>query len=329
MSRQPHIVLAGGTGFLGQILTEYFLKQGYRIDILSRAPQASRPGVTYHQWDGRTAGTWMVTLEGATALINLSGRSVDCRYTAENKAKIYASRLESTAILGEALALCEEAPPLWINLSSATYYRHAEDRPMTEADGEAGTGFSVDVVKRWEKTFFEAEVPGIRKVALRTSFVVGPQGSAYPVYRKLAKLGLGGTQGNGQQYVSWVHYHDFVRMVAWILEHPQAEGVYNASAPDPLRNHLFLKLLRQSLGVKWGLPAAKWMVKLGAWVLRTEAELILKSRQVVPQRFQEEGFTFCYPTWADASRQLAQSTPLRQAKVSDANKGTIQPSFFH
>lgn len=304
-----HWVLAGGTGFLGQILTQYAVDQGHRVTVLSRKAYPDQPNVRYVEWDGKEAGPWMLALEGATALINLAGRSVDCRYIAKNKADIYASRLDSTRILGEAMALCEQPPKVWINLSSATYYRHAEDSAQDENTGEAGTGFSVDVVQQWEHTFFEAQVPAVRKVALRCAMVMGPQGGPFPVLRSLAQWGLGGAAGNGHQYVSWLHHLDFARIIQYIIQCPQLSGAVNASAPDPLPNRVFMQVLRKAHGIPFGINLPKPGIRLGAWLKRTEAELLLKSRWVLPSRLQEAGFDFLYPTWAGACRSLANSRP--------------------
>jgi hypothetical protein len=231
------------------------------------------------QWDGKTLGPWRETLENADVVVNLAGRSVNCRYNEKNKAEIYASRLDSTRILGEAIRDTASQPKLWLNSSTATIYRHAEDRPMDEATGELGTGFSCDVAQKWEKTFFDADTPRVRKVALRSAIVMGKDaGSAFGHYRIVVKAGLGGAEGNGRQMVSWIHIKDWLRAVDWIIDHPELAGIVNVSSPEPLANHEFMAVTRHAFGVPVGLPLPAWMLAIGAVFLRTETELILKSR---------------------------------------------------
>ncbi|MEL6534168.1 MAG: TIGR01777 family oxidoreductase [Bacteroidota bacterium] len=315
MEVKETIVLAGGTGFLGQVLSDYFVAQGYKVIILTRQSRESTTQVEYVQWNATTEGPWMLALEQSKALINLCGRSVDCRYTPENQEAIYQSRLVPSALLGKAIALCDAPPSVWINSSSATYYRHALDQPNDEYTGLAGTGFSVEVVRQWERVLSEAKVPGTRKIALRSALVMGTQGGPWPVLKSLARWGVGGAAGPGNQFVSWVHAQDFARMMDWLIQHPNAEGVYNAAAPDPLRNRLFMKVLRHSLGRRLGIAIPTWAVKLGAWFRQTEAELLLKSRWVLPARAQQEGFVFQHPTWAGAARQLSEGKAVQPSTV--------------
>jgi uncharacterized protein (TIGR01777 family) len=262
--------------------------------------------VLYCRWDGATVGDWAKYFEGAAAVINLAGRSVNCRYNERNKREIYDSRLHSTRVIGEAIAACVKPPAVWINSSSATIYRHALDRDMDEESGEIGTGFSVDVCRQWERVLDEAAAPHTRKVALRAAMVCGRQkGGVMDALRALTTKGLGGTAGKGNQYVSWIHEEDFARAIAWILECEALSGPVNCSAPHPLPNAEFMRLLRCAFHRPIGLPAAAWMLEIGAVVLRTETELLLKSRRVVPRKLLESGFSFHYPHWREAVQEIA------------------------
>src|SRR5690606_13547292 len=231
---------------------------------LSRQPQAERPNVMYQYWDGHSLGEWTAALEGADLLINLAGKSVNCRYTEANKAAIFASRTNSTSILGEAVQQAKNPPALWINSASATIYRHAEDRPMDEATGEMENDFSVQVCKKWEKTFNDITLPHTRKVVLRIAVTLGKQGGVMTPYLNLVKFGLGGHQGSGRQMFSWVHIEDVARMMEWLYEHPECSGTYNCSAPNPVTNKTFMQTLRKTAGHAYGLPACEWRLQIGA-----------------------------------------------------------------
>jgi uncharacterized protein (TIGR01777 family) len=249
-------------------------------------------------WDGEKLDEWANEIDGADAIINLAGRSVNCRYNDRNKQEIYDSRLKPTKILGEAIAQCKQPPIIWINSSSATIYRHAEDRAMDEANGEIGNGFSVDVCQKWEATFNEAETPHTRKVALRTAIVFGSQkGGAMDAFEMLARRGLGGTLGPGTQFVSWIHAADFARAIEWIFNHDDLSGPVNCAAPHPISNREFMQILRETVHAPLGLPATSWMLAVGAFLMGTETELLLKSRRVVPGKLQESGFEFRFPDW--------------------------------
>lgn len=303
------VVIPGGSGFMGRPLARYFAEQGYEVVVLSRKAREAEGAIRWLPWDGETLGPWAAEFEGAAAIINLAGRSVNCRYNAANKQSIYDSRLKSTKVVGEAIAHCQEKPPVWINAASATIYRHAEDRPMDEATGEIGTGFSVDVCQQWERTLVEADTPGVRKVALRSAIVFGPgEGGVMDVLLRLTRMGLGGTMGNGRQYVSWVHTEDFCHAVRWIMEHPELEGPVNVAAPGPLPNRELMALLRKAVGIPVGLPATKWMLEIGAVFLQTETELILKSRWVVPGKLLASGFQFRYPAVGAAVQQIVKAS---------------------
>jgi uncharacterized protein len=289
---KKRMVIAGANGFMGLVLVDYF-KAHYDIHIITRKPLAIAE-TTNHLWDGKTLGEWAKTLDGAEVLINLAGRSVNCRYNEKNKQEIFESRTYSTKILGEAISKTAKPPKVWLNSSTATIYRHAEDRAMDDETGEIGTGFSVEVAKLWEKTFFDAPTPHTRKVAMRTAMVLGKHGGVLPVMANLVRYGLGGTMASGRQYVSWVHEYDVCRAVEFLIA-SRLEGTVNLSAPNPLPNALFMKQLRQHLKQPFGLPSTKWMLEIGAVFLQTETELILKSRRVTSTRLEAAGFRFVFP----------------------------------
>lgn len=295
-STTSKIILPGGSGYLGQALADSFIQEGREVIILSRKPAPSRGLCRTVVWDGKTLGSWAEELENAEAVINLAGRSVNCRYNAKNRQEIADSRLDATLVLGEAMARLQAPPELWLNVTSATIYRHSEEMPMDETTGEIGTGFSVEVCKQWEKTLFEAEAP-VRKIALRTGMVFGrgKEGVCGAFYH-LVKRGLGGTLGSGQQKVSWIHLEDFCRSIHWLIDHRDLSGAINATSPEPVPNRLFMEIFRQEVGVKIGLPASQWMLEVGVLFMQTETELLLKSRYVVPARLLQSGFTFQYPS---------------------------------
>jgi len=298
------LVIPGGTGFLGPLLARWFAAKGWDVTIFSRSARPV-PDARVVRWDAATRGDWVGELEGADAVVNLAGRSVNCRYNAKNRAEILQSRVVSTRILGEAMATCARPPRVWLNSSTATIYRHAEDRPMDEATGEIGSGFSVEVAKDWEAALGEAHLPATRRVALRAAMVMGPQaGGPFVVFHRLARFGLGGTMGSGNQYVSWLHDEDFCRAIAWLIEHEDFSGAVNLAAPNPIPNRDFMRDVRQANGSPIGLPATRWMLEIGAFFLRTETELPLKSRRVIPTRLLDAGFTFQHPTWLEAAKEI-------------------------
>jgi uncharacterized protein len=268
-------------------------------------------------WDGETLGPWAKELEGAAAVINLAGRSVDCRYNLRNRRLIMDSRVNSTRVLGEAIANCKSPPPVWLNSSTATIYKHSLRRAMDEATGQIGAtpeakdAFSVDVASGWEGAFNEARVPGTRKVALRTAMVLSDTGSVFRVLRQLVRFGLGGRMGSGSQYVSWIHELDFCRAIEWIMSNEDLTGPVNVTAPNPLPNAEMMRILRQVLGMPLGLAATAWMLEVGAFVMRTETELIIKSRRVVPGRLLASGFEFRFPEFNGAAEDLGRLAPKR------------------
>ena len=321
MHEEKRIVLAGGSGLLGRLLTRYFIEQGHRVVVLTRAPRLQGP-VRQVGWDGDTLGAWTRELEGAEAVINLAGQSVDCRYNRRNRRLILESRLEPTRILGEAIARCARPPGAWLNASTATIYRHSFDRLMDEATGviaatpEAKDAFSLDVARAWEETLEAAPTPGTRKVALRTAMVLTQgKNSVLPVLRRLARLGLGGAMAGGRQFVSWIHEADFCRAVGWILDHHELGGPVNLAAPGPVTNRELMRLLRRLLGVPVGLPAPGWLLEIGAFLLGTETELVVKSRRVVPGRLLASGFRFRFPAIEEALRDLLIPGPHPRPKI--------------
>jgi len=291
------IILAGGSGFLGQALAKELLKQGCEVVVLTRSPHERSDGAKEIAWDAKSPGDWAKCLDGADAIINLAGKSVDCRYTETNRKAIIASRVDSTRVLGEAIAKCKQPPRVWLNSSSATLYKHTFDTPMNEsgetgATPEAKDEFSIEVIRQWERALDEARTPATRKVALRITLVFGKDGGVLPVLQRLARFGLGGKMGSGRQYVSWIHVEDFCRAVEWLVARDDLSGPVNLAAPNPLPNREMMKLIRETCGAPFGLPAAEWMLEVGALFIRTETELIIKSRRVVPGRLLASGFKF-------------------------------------
>ncbi len=299
------MIVTGANGFLGKYLCHWFARTGWEVVAISR--HGGVPGVVRDlRWDGRTVGDWTGEFEGAGVVVNLAGRSVNCRYGEKNKAAIFASRLESTRVIAEAIRGCATPPRLWLNSSTATIYRHAEDRPQDEDSGELGEGFSVEVARAWEKALFESEVPdGVRRVALRTAIVLGNEpGTVFDYLRKIAWLGLGGRMGSGKQKMSWIHVDDFCRAVEWMCGRDELREVYNLSAPHPTDNAGCMAGFRKLAGRRFGLPATKWMLEVGTFLMRSETELVLKSRWVLPKRLQAEGFVFQWPVFEEALEHL-------------------------
>lgn len=298
------IILAGGSGYLGRLLARHYLAQGWNVLTLARKPFPLLPGEAWAQWDGKAVGPWRQELENADVLINLAGRSVNCRYTKKNRAEILNSRVEATRALGRALAECSKRPAVWLNLSTATIYCHALDRAQAEHDGEIGKGFSVEIAKAWEEAFFGFGALGIRQVALRSAMVF-ERGGVYEAYCGIVRKGLGGPSGSGEQYVSWIHGADFVGMIDFILERPEIYGVVNVASPNPVPNAEFMRELRASRGWRVGVRASECLLEIGAVFLRTETELLLKSRRVVPARLLHAGYKMKFSSVREALRDLA------------------------
>ena len=313
------IIIAGGTGFIGQELARYFAPSNSVI-ILTRGlekvknnsfgnPSFSHdgPSIKRVQWNANTGGEWVKELEGAELLINLSGKTVNCRYTKKNKKEIFDSRINATRALGMAVHQLTRPPRLWINASSATIYPHATDSPRDESFTDFADDFSVQVCQAWEKAFFEQRTPFTRKIVLRMAITIGSGGILTP-YFNLLKFGLGGKQGNGKQLYSWVHISDTCRIIEWLTDHQEMEGIVNCVSPGVVNNKTFMKTLRKVTGHVFGLPAFEWMLRMGALIIGTEPELVLKSRWVLPGRLIGSGFVFQYSELEGAFREIISKT---------------------
>lgn len=307
------IIIPGGSGLLGQLLAPYLVSRGYEVVILSRKPRPSAdPGIRCVEWDARSPGPWQRELESAAAVINLTGRSVNCRYNTRNRNAIYNSRIDSTRALAVAIARCKIPPPLWLNGSTATIYKHAFT-PQDELTGaigptpEALDEFSLKVATDWERTFFDppgAPTPGTRKVALRAAMVlVANQPGVFTIFRKLARLGFAGKIGKGNQYMSWIHQLDFCHAVEFLLT-ADLTGPINLAAPNPVPNAQFMQEFRALTRNPLALPTPTPLLKVGVFFMRTEPELLVKSRCVVPTRLQQAGFSFQFPTLKEALQDL-------------------------
>jgi len=304
------IVIPGGTGQVGTVLKRAWTAAGHEVVVLTRRPQ--RPGEV--RWDGRTAGEWIREIDGSDLVVNLAGRSVSCRYTPGNLEAMMDSRVESARVVGEAISAAAVPPRVWLQMSTATVYAHRFDAPNDEATGLIGGtepgvpdywSYSVDIAKAWEREQERADTPHTRKVALRSAMVMSPdRGGVLDVLLWLARLGLGGSVAGGAQYVSWIHDEDFVRAVDFLVGRDDITGPVNLAAPAPLPQRAFVRALRKAWGMPVGLPATRWMAELGALVLRSDTELLLKSRRVVPGRLGEAGFAFDHPEWPEAADDL-------------------------
>ncbi|GAA4031835.1 TIGR01777 family oxidoreductase [Allokutzneria multivorans] len=304
------IVLPGGTGHIGAVLDRELTALGHEVVVLSRRP---RPGQV--AWDGRALGPWVKEIDGCDAVVNLAGRSVSCRYTRENLRQMMDSRVDSARVVGEAIERAERPPKVWLQMSTATIYAHRYDAPNDEASGVIGGSepdvpgywaFSVDIAKEWERAQERANTPSTRKVALRTAMVMSPaRGGVFSVLSAMTRMGLGGAVAGGAQYVSWIHDQDFVRAVSFLIEREDLSDAVNIASPNPLPQRELMRALRSTLRVPVGLPATKLMAEVGALVLRSDTELLLKSRRVVPGRLLDAGFSFAFPRWPDAAADLA------------------------
>ncbi|MPS71684.1 MAG: TIGR01777 family protein [Chryseobacterium sp.] len=294
------IIIAAGTGFLGKNLEQYFLNKNNEVKILTRNPKRKNEIL----WDAKTVGNWKNELKDADILINLAGKSVDCRYNEKNKKEIYDSRIDSTRVLQQAIDECQNPPRIWMNASSATIYIHSETNLNTEANGIIGDDFSMNICKSWEKEFFKKNNQNIRKVALRTSIVLGENGGAFPKFKQISKLGLGGKQGRGNQMMSWIHIDDFCEAVRFIIENEQLQGAINITAPNPLANETMMKLLCKKIKIPFGIPSPVWLLEVAAIFIKTETELMLKSRNVYPEILIRNGFQFKYDDFEKALNDL-------------------------
>jgi uncharacterized protein (TIGR01777 family) len=294
------IIIAGGSGFLGKILEAYFSEKDYLVKILTRKPKRENDIL----WDAKELGAWTKELENTQALINLTGKSVDCRYTKKNKKLIYNSRIDSTHILGLAINLCKNPPKVWMNSSTATIYKHSLDKEMTEKDGEIGNDFSMNIAKSWELAFNSIVNPKTRKIILRTSIVLGKKGGAIIPLKNLTKIGLGGKQGSGNQKVSWIHELDFAKTVEFLLEKKHLKGVFNLCVPKPTDNRSLMKSLKKVLSISFSISLPKKILEFGAKIIGTETELILKSRNVVPKRLLQNDYLFSFTKIETALQDL-------------------------
>jgi uncharacterized protein (TIGR01777 family) len=306
------VVITGGSGQIGRILARHFHARGDAVAVVARHNQPA-PWSTF-EWDGLHPGGWAAALDGADVVINLAGRSVNCRYNAANRREIKESRVVTTRLVGDVIARSSQPPKVWMNASTATIYTHLTDRPMDDVDGVIGGNepglpsswrFSSDVATSWEEAFFEAGTPRTRKVALRSAIVMSPdRGGAFETLLNLVRVGLGGTSGSGRQFVSWVHDADFTRAIDLLIARTELDGCIKIASPNPLQNRDFMAGLRRAYGARIGVPATSWMLEIGAVFLRSETELVLKSRRVVPRRLLEAGFEFQLPDWNDAADDL-------------------------
>lgn len=306
------VVIPGGSGQVGTILARVLHADGRDVVVLTRQPQTS-PWRTV-PWDGATSGPWVKEVDGSDVVINLAGRSVNCRYTPNNRQEILDSRVKSTRAVGDAIAQARRPPRVWLQASTATIYAHRFDAPNDESAGWIGGGepgapgtwnFSIDVARAWERALEEAATPQTRKVALRSAMIMSPDaGGIFDTLLTLVRRGLGGTAGDGRQFVSWIHFEDFVRATCWLIDHDEIDGAVNVAAPNPVANEEFMRTVREASGTRVGLPAPRWMLEIGAVFMRTETELMLKSRRVVPGRLLHGGFVFNYPTWNGAAGDL-------------------------
>jgi uncharacterized protein (TIGR01777 family) len=312
------VVIPGGSGQVGTLLARAFVADGHDVVVLSRGASSAHPW-RVEGWDAKTVDGWAREIDGADVVINLAGRNVNCRYTPANRAEILSSRVDSTRAVGEAIARAERPPRVWLQASTATIYAHRFDAANdeqtgiiggSEPDAPASWRFSIEVARAWERAVDEAETPSTRKVKLRSAMVMSPdRGGIFDTLLGLVRRGLGGSAAGGRQYVSWMHDLDFIRAVRWLIEHEEMDGVVNLAAPGPLPYAGFMRALREAAGVRIGLPATRWMLALGAFAMRTETELVLKSRRVVPKRLLDAGFAFEFPRWPDAARDLVSRWP--------------------
>lgn len=302
----PVIVIFGANGFLGRYLTRHFTRNGKEVVAIARSRKGWSGDGMFLEWDGKTVGPWALALEGAEAVINLSGRSVNCRYDDKNRREIKESRVDATRAIGEAVRACKVPPKVWLNSSTATYYRHAEDHPQNDWLGEPGKGFSCDVAQAWEDAFFGADVSAVtRKVAMRIGMVLANEPeTVYDVLGKLASRGLGGTMGDGKQRISWIHMEDLLRAVDFIIQDPFLDGAINLTAPECPINKELMQLFREVVGMPLGIPATKWMLEIGAFLMGTETELVTKSRWVDSVRLRDAGFRWRWSRPVDAIADL-------------------------
>jgi len=322
------IVIPGGSGHLGTILARAFYPQ-HEVVVLSRH-RALRPWRTV-AWDGVNLGSWAGEIDGADVVINLAGRHVNCRYTEANKREILQSRVDSTRVVGEAIAAAQNPPHLWIQASTATVYPHRSDSPSDETtpisdDGPEAWRFSVEIGRQWELALDEAKTPRTRKVKLRSAVVMTPDaGTPFSIFLNLVRFGLGGKAGDGRQFVSWVHHDDFVRAIQFLIDQRFIAGVVNIAAPNPLPNADFMRAIRKAWGVPFGIPAERHLLEVVAFLIRSEPELLLKSRRAVSGVLTRNGFRFQHPTWPEAAIELCDEWRALHGRPSGAPR--TQPTW--
>ncbi len=313
-TRPLRIVLPGGSGQVGTLVARHFHSQGHDVVVIART--AGRAPWRTVPWNGESLGPWTEEFENADLVINVAGRNVNCRYSEANRREIKESRVRTTRLVGEAISRLSRPPAIWMNASTATIYRHAYDRAMDEATGEIGGHesdapaswrFSIEVATSWEDAFFSSHASGTRKIALRSAMVMSPDPDGiFDTLLRLVRFRLGGASGSGKQFVSWIHDRDFLLSLEYLMVHDDLDGAINIASPNPIPNAEFMAILRKAWGTRIGLPASAWMLELGAIFLRTETELILKSRRVVPGRLLAHGFEFDFPAWGAAAHDLVQ-----------------------
>ncbi len=301
------IIIPGGSGQIGSVLARHYRGAGHEVVVLGR-------GAGVIAWDGKTLGPWAAELDGADVVINLAGRTVNCRYTEENLGQMMDSRVDSTRVVGEAIAAAAKPPRVWLQMSTATIYSHRLDAANDEATGVIGGNEpdvpaywkrSIDIAVAWEAALDAANTPNTRRVALRTAMMMSPdRDGIFDVLLGLARKRLGGAIAGGGQYVSWIHDRDFLGAIELLIARDDLAGAVNLAAPNPLPQRDFMTALREAAKIGFGLPATAWMARIGAWALRTDAELTLKSRRVVPGRLLEAGYKFAFPTWPEAATDL-------------------------
>ena len=321
------VFIPGGTGQIGGVLRRALTARGDDVVVVSRKPERLEAGVRHAVWDGRTLGSWAAEVDGADAVVNLAGRTVSCRYTDTNLRQMMSSRVDSTRVVGEAIAGATRPPKVWLQMSTATIYADARSRPddvpHDERNGMLGGEepdvplyweYSVRIARRWEQAQAAADTPDTRRVVLRTAMVMTPdRGGVFDYLSWMARLGLGGPVAGGRQYVSWIHGDDFVRAVQFLLERDDLAGPFNLAAPEPVQQRDLMRSLRSAWGRRLGLPATRLMAEAGALALRTDTELLLKSRRVVPGRLLDAGFTFTHPAWHQAAEDLARQARLARS----------------
>jgi hypothetical protein len=317
------IVIPGGTGQVGTLLARAFHRDGHSVVVVSRGAEGKRAGAgaawamapwRVVPWDAQRIGPWTKELEGADVVVNMAGRNVNCRYNKKHRREIMESRVRSTRLVGEAIGAARKPPRIWLQASTATIYAHRYDAANDERTGIIGGDepgapdtwrFSIDVAKAWERAVDESPTPATRKVKLRSAMVMSPdKDGIFDTLLTLVRRGLGGTAAGGRQYISWIHETDFIRSLYWLIAREDMEGAVNVASPNPLPNKEFMGILREAAHARIGVPATRLMLEVGAFFMRSETELILKSRRVVPGRMLEAGFDFVFPQWEQAARDL-------------------------